>query len=81
LVYGKPLAWWKSVISTDRYFYRLPASSPAIFFDFDMSKKSKITKSVLHGSLFRWVGHAASSRLPVSEVKIFAQEAPLLKYV
>ena len=52
----------------DRYFYRLSASSPAIFFDFDMSKKSKITKSVL-GSLFRWVGHAASSRLPVSEVK------------
>ena len=38
------------------------------FSDFDMSKNSKITKAVL-GSLFRWVGHAASSRLPVSEKK------------
>jgi hypothetical protein len=41
---------------------------PAIFSDFDMSKKSKITKSALC-SLLRWVRHAASSRLPVSEVK------------
>jgi hypothetical protein len=31
----------------DRSFYRLSASSPAIFSDFDMSKKSKITKSAL----------------------------------
>ena len=52
----------------ERYFYRLSASSPAIFSDFDMSKKSKITKSVLV-PLFRWTCHAASSRLPVSEVK------------
>ena len=35
-------------------------------FDFEMSKKSKITKSVLV-LLFRWTCHAASSRLPVSE--------------
>ena len=52
----------------DRYFYRLSASSPAIFFDFDMRKNQKITKSVLV-PLFRWTCHAASSRLPVSEVK------------
>ena len=52
----------------DRYFYRLSASSPAIFFDFDMSKKSKITKSAL-STLLRWTVHPASSRLPVSEVK------------
>ena len=52
----------------DRYFYRLSASSPVIFSDFDMSKKSKITKSALV-PLFRWTCHAASSRLPVLEVK------------
>ena len=52
----------------DRYFYRLSASSPAIFSDFDMSKKSKITKSALW-IILRWTVHPASSRLPVSEVK------------
>jgi hypothetical protein len=40
------------------------------FSDFDMSKKSKITKSAL-GALFLWVGHPASSRLLVSEVNFF----------
>ena len=38
------------------------------FFDFDMSKKSKITKSALW-TILRWTVHPASSRLPVSEVK------------
>ena len=52
----------------DRYFYRLSASSPAIFFDFDMSKKSKITKSALC-PLLRWTVNPAGSRLQVSEVK------------
>ena len=54
----------------ERYFDRLSASLifAGYFFDFDMSKKSKITKSALC-SLLRWTVHPASSRLPVSEVK------------
>jgi hypothetical protein len=52
----------------DRYFYRLSAYSLAIFSDFDMSKKSKITKSAL-STILRWTVFPVSSRLPVSEVK------------
>ena len=69
----------------DRYFYRLSASSPAIFFDFDMSKKSKIrvTKSALYALCVMFVTSmdGPSGKLTIASLrsKIFAQEVPGVK--
>ena len=61
----------------DRYFYRLSASSPAIFFDFDMSKKSKNNKICVMDNTSMG---GPSGRLSIAGLrsKIFAQEVPRL---
>jgi hypothetical protein len=69
--------WQDYNFSATLFFKNRPLFLPAIsifagyFFYFDMSKKSKITKSALC-LLLRWADYAASSRLRVSEAKIRA---------
>jgi hypothetical protein len=60
-----------------RYFHRLSASSPAIFFAFDMSKRSKNNKICV---MFVSSMDAPSGELSITGLrsKIFAQDAPLL---